>query len=253
MLIISLTIDFEALKSIKRDLKKLSPSEKSSLLTEAVARGLRHNTHASLLADIKKNGNVTVNASAEAFQNYCKSKDRSIPTSAFFLSLALIAIRRVRTNFHLIGGSGYGYGQPQRLNGRKETDKENYDRFHEGRKELDSIPIAQQFLRSLFFLNQVPQIKTINTKISSYGLKHIAEKLPCTYPDGEILGPGYVCNAALILVALHLGLKFRTYRDDRGYDSPNMNFNISHKAIVDIDCVIRPDGARSKAQARTKR
>jgi hypothetical protein len=172
---ISLTIDFEALKSIKRDLKELYPSEKSSFLTEAIARGLQHNSHASILADIKKSEHVRCNSSAEAFQNYCRSKGGSIPTSAFFLSLALVAIRRVRRDFHMIGGSGYGYGQPQRLNSRWETDKENYDRFHEGRKELDSIPIAKQFLRSLFFLKQVPQIKTINTKISSYGLKHIAE------------------------------------------------------------------------------
>lgn len=243
---ITLVIDLEGIKSIKRFLKQLCPTEKSSVLTEAIARGLQYKTHASLLAEIKKEGHLKCDSSADAFSSYCRANSANTASSFFLLSLAKVAIQRVLSSFHMIGGDGYGYGQPKRMGDRWETNKEHYDRFHEGRRNLDSTPIAKEFLRSLCFMDQIPQIKTINTKISSYGLKHIAEKMPCTFADGEVWGPEYVGNAALIIAALHLGLKFRSYRDDRGYDSPNVNFNLSHKAIVDIDCIVRPGGARAQ-------
>jgi hypothetical protein len=40
----------------------------------------------------------------------------------------------------------------------------------------------------------------------------------------------------------------KTYVDDPGYDELNVSFNMSKSAIEDIDCEIRPNGARAQAR-----
>ncbi len=66
----------------------------------------------------------------------------------------------------------------------------------------------------------VEPIKTINTKHSSYGLKHLAEK------EVEV---GYITNGMFIAAAIIAGYE---YRIEPG--SPNVAFGMSEKSISDI-------------------
>jgi len=70
--------------------------------------------------------------------------------------------------------------------------------------------------------------------MSSYGLKHAAEKFACTYPEGAVLGPRYVSNGALIAAAVHAGFDLKTSKDNLGRDEPNAHFNFSKRSLDGI-------------------
>jgi hypothetical protein len=73
--------------------------------------------------------------------------------------------------------------------------------------------------------------------------------MPLTTADGTTIGPQYVSNGALIAAALSAGFKMKTYIDRRGYDAINVSFNMSKRAIDDLDCKYRPDGAEAQRRA----
>lgn len=78
--------------------------------------------------------------------------------------------------------------------------------------EADTVEWVVGWLRQ-----NVPLIKTINRKRTSYGLKHVAEK---HYPGG------YVANGTFIAAALVAGYPYVV--DGSG---PNVMFGMSEKAI----------------------
>lgn len=80
--------------------------------------------------------------------------------------------------------------------------------------------------RALTFLRHVEPRKTINRKMSSYGLKHTAEGFLRSLTDPP--ANAYVANGAFICAALHLGFEMqRTH-----LSSPNVYFNMSSKSPV---------------------
>ena len=97
---------------------------------------------------------------------------------------------------------------------------------------------------------RVQRRRAVRPKTGSYWLKHIAENLRCSYPEGDELGPRYVANGALVAAALHLGFKAGTSLDDLGYVYVHVRFNMSPKALVDLDCSIRPDGPQDQERRR---
>jgi hypothetical protein len=129
--------------------------------------------------------------------------------------------------------------------------EETVAKFRQSRVDLVSDGALGPFLASLAFLANVPMTKTIRRSAGSYFIKHIAENYPCTYPDGEELGPRYVPNGVLIAAAIQAGFLYKTYIDERGYHDVNVSFNMSKPAIVDLDCEFRPNGARAQ-QRRNK-
>lgn len=138
---------------------------------------------------------------------------------------------------------GVGIGQPHRNpDGTWQTLQQQYRHFIAARRELLSDDAAKQFLRSLAFLSRVKPTTTIRPGTGSYWLKHIAENYICSYPDGQELGPDYVSNGALIAAAVHKGFKIKTYLDDQGYEHSDACFNMSKRALNDLDREIRPRG-----------
>lgn len=116
---------------------------------------------------------------------------------------------------------------------------------------MKSEGFAASFLIAHEFLGHVPKTKTIRPYTGSYWLKHVAEKYPCTYPDGQRLGPSYVPNGALIAAAIHAGFSCKHGFDHEGYEHPNAQFNMPKSVLVDLDCECRPNGA--SAQERRNR
>ena len=139
---------------------------------------------------------------------------------------------------------GIGVGRPKRKeDGNWESAREHYGRVLQSREEFLGNDGIEQFLLSLAFVGRVEPTKTIRPGTGSYRLKHIAENYGCSYPEGGRLGPRYVSNGALIAAAVCAGFRYKTYIDDLGYDSLNVNFNMSKSSLDDLDCQIRPDGA----------
>ena len=75
-----------------------------------------------------------------------------------------------------------------------------------------------QFVRTCEWLENINKIKTINTKHTSYGLKHIAEK-----------HIGYITNGVFIAAAIYCGFDFKVRARN-----PNVMFNMSEKSIKEI-------------------
>ncbi|ULJ75893.1 hypothetical protein [Rhizobium gallicum] len=156
----------------------------------------------------------------------------------------------VAANEHL-SAWGIGYGRSQRKHdGKWESPEERYSRFLESRSRLLSEDAASPFLTSLALLAKVTRTKTIRKGTGSYWVKHIAENLECTYPEGEPLGPHYVPNGVLIAAAIHAGFLTKSHYDELGYHSPNVTFNMSKPCLEDLDYVIRPDSGRSQDRRR---
>ena len=80
-------------------------------------------------------------------------------------------------------------------------------------REVDSAEI---------WLAVCEQTKAINTRSSSYGLKHEAERW-CRMRGHE--GGGYICNGALLMAAVRLGFKVQRC----SLTSPNAWLNISRR------------------------
>ena len=86
-------------------------------------------------------------------------------------------------------------------NGRGLSKPERDRKFQEDQESL--IQSVEPFDKTCAWLSQIEKIKSINTRRSSYGLKHIAEK--------DI---GYIANGVFIAAAIHCGFDFKTYPDN---------------------------------------
>lgn len=249
MFVLQLPITPSILDSIKLRLTHFLPQVKSSHRCEAMARGLGQRTYASARAIARLSERATATADGSAFTSYLREHGFEIEASHFYRAVAHTALADVSERHPRLTIQGVGAGQPQRLErGRYETAHEHHLRFQARRKELLGEEAAEAFLASLAFLKRVSRTKTVRPKTSSYWIKHIVENFAATYPDGKPLGPRYIPNGALIAAALHAGFDIRTHVDDLGYESLNTTFNMSHSDLIDLDCEIRPGGARAQAR-----
>lgn len=103
----------------------------------------------------------------------------------------------------------FGFGVP--LNTRN-IYRESY--LRESRRSLQNSD--QEFIKVCEWLSQIKITKAINTKHTSYGLKHIAEK--------EV---GYITNGLFIAAAIHSGFRIEI-------SGPNARFNMSEKSIQEV-------------------
>lgn len=235
--------------AIKAELTRTLPGVKSSHRCEAAARGLGYKTYASMLAAGRSTDVLISTARGAVFSAYLADHDFEVPPLPLYRAVARVAVRAVLDHNPKLTRHGIGTGRPQLREDRKrETPQEHYATFLKSREELLGDHALEEFLRALAFLALVPPTKTVRPGTDSYRLKHIAENHRCTYPEGEELGPDYVSNGALIAAAIHAGFRYRTYVDDLGYDSLNVNFNMSKAALDELDCEIRPKGARAQSR-----
>jgi len=229
---------------LKTDLGNALCGVKSSHRCEALGRGLGFKTYASLLAAARAPSPVMATADGAAFSAYLAAHDFQVEPKPFYLAVARTRVRAVLATDTRLTLHGIGVGRPKRKDdGNWETAREHYGRVLQSREEFLGDDGLEQFLLSLAFVGRVEPTKTIRPGTGSYRLKHIAENYSCSYPAGGRLGPRYVSNGALIAAAVHTGFRYKTYIDDLGYDSLNVNFNMSKSSLDDLDCETRPDGA----------
>lgn len=248
---LSIDITVEAVDAIKADLRRTLPNIKSSHRAEAAARGLGFVTYASLLEASHRTDPLRARADGGAFTGYLASRGFVAPGVYLYRAVARVAIERVRQKEYRLTRSGIGVGPPRLKQDRTwETVPEHGARFHQGRDELLSDHSTEQFLRALAFLALVPATQTVRPGTGSYRLKHVAEKYPCTFPEGGALGPNYVANGPFIAAAIHLGFRHRKFVDEQGYDQIGVTFNMPVALLEDLDCLYRPNGARAQDRKR---
>jgi hypothetical protein len=233
----------EQIDSMKADLTKSLPHVKSSHRVEALARALGFNTYAALRARDLFSFPIETEVNWVAFRDYLKEKGFNVTAKPLYLAAGRAASRLILEMPRLepdLTCSGIGIGGLR----KGETPQEYAKRFQNARLEMLSDSSIVEFLRSYSFVSRIPHTRTITKKIDSYGLKHIAEKVSFTYPDGEESPAHYVSNGNLICAALHAGFYYKGYPG-----SPNVNFNMLTKAVDDLDCEIRPNSATAQSRA----
>lgn len=251
MFILNIFGSADSLELIKTELRHKLPDIKSSHRCEALARGLGFRTHAAALAAAKTEMPIAVHVRGDLFTTYLRDHGFDARPELLYRAAAKVALRNVSERTPTLTMWGIGVGRPQRKqDGRWEDYRDMNIKFSEARAELVSDSAVEPFLASLAFFSRVTPTKTIREGTGSYWLKHIAENYSCTYPEGETLGPVYVANGILIAAALHSGFKMKAYTDDRGYDEPNVTFNMSKPCLVDLDCEIRPNDGRAQDRRR---
>lgn len=238
-----------ATDGIKAYLTRALPNVKSAHRCEAFARGLGFGTYASLLAEGRSQAPTIATADGAAFRAYLAAHGFNESAVPFCRAVGAVALRMAVEKVPKLTMWGIGVGTRKRkADGKRESSQEFHARFAAERQVLLSDDAVEPFLLSFALVARIKPTKTVRAGIGSYGLKHIAENYACTYPGGEELGPQYVANGALIAAAVHAGFKMKTYVDDLGYDELNVSFNMSKSAVEDLDCEIRPNGARAQAR-----
>lgn len=251
MFALNIRITSDRLEAIKTELIRTMSDVKSSHRCEAIARGLGFGRYASALAGAKAGTVGRILVRGDLFVAYLADHGFAVSAKPFYAAAAKVALRDVADSLPKLTAWGIGVGRPRRKeDGRWETSKELNAKFVRDRKELIGDGAVGAFLTSLAFVGLVTPTKTIRKGTGSYWLKHIAENYVCRYPEGEKLGPIYVPNGVLIAAALHAGFQIKTYVDDFGYDDLNVSFNMSKPGLEDLDCEIRPDGARAQNRRR---
>lgn len=250
---LKLTLTESVVDLLKAELTRSLSEVKSSHRCEALGRGLGFRSYAATRSAAIETEAPTVVVRGEPFISYLMDHGFAVSALPWFHAAARVALSEVVARTPKLTIWGSGIGRPQRkTDGKFETAAEFNSRFVDAREELTSDSAIGPFLLSLALIGRVPPTKTVRQGTGSYWLKHIAENYRCAYPGGADLGPQYVPNGAFIAAAIHAGFRIKTYVDEYGYDDVNVNFNMSKPALVDLDCEIRPDGARAQDRRRRK-
>jgi hypothetical protein len=252
MLDLRIPITPASIKSLKAYLVGALPRVKASHRIEAAARGLGFKTHAAMLHGARVSDCTSSAADGAPFTSYLRERGFDVEPIHLYHAVAQVAVAAVMNKVPRLSMRGYGFGRPQWDSERKrwETGQEEYAKFVEERAKLLSNHGIGQFLLALALVRRIPQTKTVRTGTGSYRLKHIAENMSFTCPDGTELGPRYVSNGALIVAALHAGFRMKTHLDHLGYDGINVTFNMSKRIVDDLDCEMRPTGGFAQDRAR---
>jgi hypothetical protein len=99
--------------------------------------------------------------------------------------------------------------------GVKGVQRETVKSQGELKNSLEAVAVCAEWIK------QQQAIKTINTRHSSYGYKHMVEEWCEKRHD-----PHYISNGCFIAAAVGLGFKFKI-----NAESPNVVFNFSEKSL----------------------
>jgi hypothetical protein len=102
------------------------------------------------------------------------------------------------------------------------------------RQEILSPMHGDGMLRALAFTSCLEPIRSINRRHSSYGMKHVAERLTFSLPGDVIVPPRYVSNGQLIAAAIHAGFRLHApeWNGDRSGRGSAFGTNRNDRAAV---------------------
>lgn len=210
----------DAVRPLKRHLRRALPGATATERVEAVARGLRHNSYASLLASLSVTQAIQVEFDEPAFVSYLVSRRVEVPPR----TLQRVVIRTILDNIlekHR-NLTMHGFGAPHDQYPGKEYGVE----VERSRAEFFENKSCDEFELALLLLKCVERRKTLNRDVSSYRLKHIAENLSREFGIRRGLG-NYVSNGAFIAAAIHQGFEVRRV----AWNSLNGYLNVSMKSV----------------------
>ncbi len=218
------------IRSLKGDLRSSLPDIKSSHRVEAIARGLGWATNAAMQARLAT-GAIEREPSSDAFAAYLAQHGTAVQPRALSHAIGRVSVRVVLTAHESLTPHGFGIYRGDRL-----SVVEWHQRYAEARSKMLSPECIEQFERAIEYLSCLDTTKGLNRKVTSYNLKHSAER----WHDGRGIegrwDREYVSNGMLIAAAHHLGLQVK--RVSPG--SFTANLNVSSRSIQALEDERKP-------------
>jgi hypothetical protein len=240
-----ITFSLADIESLKRELTRLLPDVKSSHRVEAMARGLGWNTNAALRADLSANAIGRV-PDPKAFETYLRDYGFAGAPSVTLLHVIArtkfpseyAAIQRVMDRDPDLATGGYGLpGDRSQPRAQREAE------FRQDREEMLTPERIGQFIRARAYLEPFGKRQSLNTKVSSYGLKHRAEN----FHRERGVNYSYVSNGMLIAAALDLGFRVKPTNINAFLNISSNPGSSESTAKGERPFVPVPRGARKKA------
>ena len=206
--------------AVKRWLRQAMPDVQASIRTEAMARGFGFNTNAALLTAVKT-GNVSLTVNEIEFVEFLQQRDLSALDRILSRAIIRTLIESIleanpRLTTHGFGvPDSYGWSGPKYINEVKRSRDEFYNDWQ-----------CDQFELALLLLQHCDKRKSLNRNVSSYGLKHTAERISREHKIRTDLG-NYVSNGVLIAAAISESFDVRPI----DWRSLNAYLNISSKSL----------------------
>lgn len=247
---LSIRISNQHLNSIKTYLRAQDPDIKSSHRCEALARGLGFQTYASMLAGLRGGRTVAVTARSDAFSAYLRERDFNTSGAHFLRAVANVALSSVLEQHSELTSDGMG------VYARHSWGHEPLETFEarraKSRADMRGEQAAERFLLALAFVQRIPKTKSIRSGSGYRRMKHIAEKMPATFPDGEKLGPQYLPAGFLLAAAIHDGFNWKKSRGLDDNIGPEVRFNMLKSAVTDLAAEIRYDDGYVQDRLRSR-
>lgn len=214
----------ETVASLEMHIRRLRPGVDSELLHDAVAYAF----------DVRQQAGSIPAIYGRRFQDFFASRGDRELSSLLYHAIAASEIACIILQFPELTTRGIGRDLYETEQSRTEDST-----FDADQAELFGLQSLKGFIASKAFLQNIPRTKSLRNFSRSYWIKHIAERYTCTYPDGEALGPTYVSNGILIAAAIHLGFRFWTHKGGIGATRRDVVFNMSFRALNQLDLAIR--------------
>ncbi len=225
--------------------RAISPTHRLEIL----ARGCGFRTLASLKASLNhsRGSEIEFDLDPAAASEFANERGHSFTAYDLYAVLATAARPKVARENPLLHNWGFGLGclEPKRHEREQivaglpieerwsAVQNAIQNDLSERRIDLMQIQPQREFLQALAFASCIKPLKNPNMRHTSYGLKHIAEKLAFSLPGEVLLSESYVSNTNLIAAALYSGFHAHSPEYVQGYfnSSPNPEFNMSERSI----------------------
>lgn len=247
---LSIRISNPRLNFIKAYLRTQAPDVKSSHRCEALARGFGFKTYAALLASLRDGQSISVAVRSDAFAAYLTARDFNTSGAPFLRAVASVALNSVLEQNPELTSDGMG------VYARHSWGHEALDAFEarraKSRADMRCEQAAERFLLALAFVQRIPKTKTIRYGAGYRRLKHIAEKMPASFPEGEKLGPQYLPAGFLLAAAIHDGFIWKKIRGLDDNIGPEVRFNMLKSAVMDLAAEFRHDDGYTQDRRRSR-
>lgn len=236
------TVDPNDVEALKKGASKHLAYIPPGLRMEVIARGLGFKTWAAM----KVSPLVRQKAELGPAIDFASDKGTTFNPLDFHLAMAeatLLRVAELTPELHLHGIHS-GYFTPtgdEALTIRHQYPTSDYFRqaslwreakFSESRTKLIESDQAGQVLRAMATFAALSPTKTVGAKArSSYGLKHVAEKITFDLGEGVILAPNYVSNVDAIIAAIDAGFPIKHH----GQNGPNISVGITAASIRTVE------------------
>lgn len=228
------TIDPDHLDAIKKGASRHLPEISPSLRMEVCARALGFKTWAAMQVSSLTRRPLEL----DAVLRFGEDRDIRVDPLSLHLAMSDATLTRIAARCPQLHEHGMhekyfapSLGETLAIQKRaragsyfQEVKKIRLAKFEASRAQLLDSQQSGQVLRAVALFSTLAPTKGVGTRSRcSYGIKHVAERMPFDLGDGVILEPGYVSNVDAIIAAIDRNFPIKA----AGGSSPNVDIGIT--------------------------